>query len=282
MVWCLSFRKQRAASSARRRDRGVQTERGFAGTPKRNEIDRPTGQFRLSFWVEAPLEELLRGAGSKPCEAGAGPRLRLHVRLSEGSSPKERTCHCGSGNRRYNAGAIARSASFQSFSPPGGRIAPDRTPALHCLVNARRVAWRRPAVSESVAAISRPAGLVASMARSHQCQCWVWAEIDGEETMELKLESRALKASLVLDPAALAGVEVPNGLSKVTQRVAVPGKTIVAEVNAKSLCRTVAAIAAAGPNGVAVVLQGKLEPGDVLTEAGIAAQPQTPKPTPTN
>jgi hypothetical protein len=91
-----------------------------------------------------------------------------------------------------------------------------------------------------------------------------------------------LKASVVLDPAALAGVEVPNGLSKVTLRVAVPGKTIVAEVNAKSLRRTVAAIAAAGPNGVAVVLQGKLEPGDVLTEAGIAAQPKTPKPTRTD
>ena len=72
--------------------------------------------------------------------------------------------------------------------------------------------------------------------------------------MDIKLESRALKASVVLDPAALAGVEVPNGLSKVTLRVAVPGKTITAEVNAKSLQRTVAAIAAAGPNGVAVVL----------------------------
>jgi hypothetical protein len=99
--------------------------------------------------------------------------------------------------------------------------------------------------------------------------------------MELELESRALKASLVLEPAALAGVEVPNGLSKVTLRVAVLAKTIIAEVNAKSLRRTVAAIAAAGPNGVAVVLQGKLEPGDVLTEAGIVAQPKTPK-TPAN
>ena len=107
-------------------------------------------------------------------------------------------------------------------------------------------------------------------------------EIDGEETRELKLESRAFKASVVLDPAALAGVDVPNGLSKVTLRVAVPGRTIVAEVTAKSLRRTVAAIAAAGPNGVAVVLQGKLEPGDVLTEAGIAAQPKAPKPTATN
>jgi len=97
--------------------------------------------------------------------------------------------------------------------------------------------------------------------------------------MELNLESRALKVTLVLDPAALAGVDVPNGLSKVTLRVAVSRKTIVAEVNAKSLRRTVAAIASAGPDGVAVVLQGKLEDENRLTEAGIAAQPKTPKPT---
>ena len=82
--------------------------------------------------------------------------------------------------------------------------------------------------------------------------------------MELKLESRALKASVVLDPTVLAGVIVPNGLAKVTLRVAVPDKTIVAEVNAKTLRRTIAAITAAGPDAVAVVLQGKLEPGDIL------------------
>ena len=52
--------------------------------------------------------------------------------------------------------------------------------------------------------------------------------------MELKLESRALKASVVLDPAVLAGVVVPNGLAKVTLRVAAPHTTIVAEVNAKT------------------------------------------------
>ena len=95
--------------------------------------------------------------------------------------------------------------------------------------------------------------------------------------MELRLESRALKASVVLDPAALTGVVVPNGLAKVTLRVAVPGKTIVAEVNAKSLRRTIAAIDAAEPDGVAVVVQGKLESGDRLAEAGVVAQPKTPK-----
>jgi len=96
-------------------------------------------------------------------------------------------------------------------------------------------------------------------------------------TMELKLESRALKASVVLDPVVLAGVIVPNGLAKVTLRVAVPEKTIVAEVNAKTLRRTIAAINAAGPDAVAVVLQGRLESGNILAEAGIAAQLKTPK-----
>jgi hypothetical protein len=65
---------------------------------------------------------------------------------------------------------------------------------------------------------------------------------------------------------------------KVTLHVAVPGKTIVAEVKAKSLRRTVAAIAIAGPNGVAVILQGKLQAANTLTEAGIAAQPKARKP----
>jgi hypothetical protein len=41
-------------------------------------------------------------------------------------------------------------------------------------------------------------------------------------------------------------VEVPNGLFKATLHLTVPGKTIVAEVNAKTLRRTVSALAAAG------------------------------------
>ncbi len=95
--------------------------------------------------------------------------------------------------------------------------------------------------------------------------------------MELKLESRALKASLVLDPAVLAAVVVPNGTAKVTLRVAVAGQTIVADVNAKSLRRNIAVITDAGPDGVSVVLQGKLEPGNILTEAGISAQLKAPR-----
>ena len=98
--------------------------------------------------------------------------------------------------------------------------------------------------------------------------------------MKLDLQSRALKATVVLDPAALAGVEVPNGLGKVMLRILAGGRTITAEVNAKSLRRCVTTIAENGPDGVAVVLQGKLEANNTLLEAGIAAQPKTSKATP--
>jgi hypothetical protein len=90
--------------------------------------------------------------------------------------------------------------------------------------------------------------------------------------MELKLESRALKVTALLDPAALVGVEVPNGLSKATLRVAVAGRSVTAEVNAKSLRRAVTTIAAEGPDAVMLLPQGRLEANDVLAEAGIAAQ----------
>jgi hypothetical protein len=92
----------------------------------------------------------------------------------------------------------------------------------------------------------------------------------------LALEARAMKCTLVLDPSVLAGLEVPNGTAKVTLRIKLPDRLLKAVVNAKSLRRCVAAIDAAGPDGVAVVLQGKLQ-GDELTEAGIAAQPKAPK-----
>jgi hypothetical protein len=95
--------------------------------------------------------------------------------------------------------------------------------------------------------------------------------------MELKLEARSLKATAVLDPAALADIEVPNSTSKVTLRLAVPGRTLTAELNAKSLRWAVIAINAAGLDGVAVILQGKLEVNNALAEAGIAKQPKAPK-----
>ena len=93
----------------------------------------------------------------------------------------------------------------------------------------------------------------------------------------LKLSTKSLKGTVVLDPAALAGVIVPNGVAKFPITLAVAGRVLQADLNAKSLRRCVAAINEVGPGGVSVILQGKLD-GDTLLEAGIVAQPKAPKP----
>ena len=59
--------------------------------------------------------------------------------------------------QRYGTAASARKASFESFSPFGDRIVSNRTPASVAMP-CRRTAWRRPAVSALVAAISMAVG----------------------------------------------------------------------------------------------------------------------------
>jgi hypothetical protein len=93
----------------------------------------------------------------------------------------------------------------------------------------------------------------------------------------LILNAKSLKATIVLDPVEVLSVPVKDGLSKIALKVAVGGRTISAEVNAKSLRRCIATVRDLGPDAVAVVLQGKLEANGVLVEAGIAAMPKTPK-----
>src|SRR5690242_16793929 len=92
----------------------------------------------------------------------------------------------------------------------------------------------------------------------------------------MKLEGKGLKVSTVLDSAAVAALVVPNGKPRFTLQVSVSGRTLTADLNAKSLRRCIAAMGAAEPGCVAVVLQGTLD-GDTIQEAGIVAQPKTPK-----
>ena len=93
---------------------------------------------------------------------------------------------------------------------------------------------------------------------------------------KLRLTARSLKATLVLDPAQIAAVEVPPGTSAVEFAIHLDdGRTLTGKFNAKTL-RRAAAAAAAGP--VAVVVQGRLAPNNVLAEAGITAQPKAEKP----
>jgi hypothetical protein len=91
--------------------------------------------------------------------------------------------------------------------------------------------------------------------------------------MTLDFTARALKCTLVLDPAVLVGVSVPDGVSRVTLKIDVPDRKLTASIAAKSLRRAIATIADAGPENVALILQGKLV-GSAIEEAGLSAMPK--------
>jgi hypothetical protein len=63
-------------------------------------------------------------------------------------------------------------------------------------------------------------------------------------------------------------------------RIRLPGRTLTADIAAKSLRKAQTAIRDAGADNIVLVLQGHLIAGDVIAEAGLAAQPKTAKPTP--
>jgi hypothetical protein len=97
--------------------------------------------------------------------------------------------------------------------------------------------------------------------------------------MQIQTTAKALKVSLVLDPAALTGVTIPDGTGRVTLTVRLPDRTVTADIAAKGVRRAVAAIAEHGPDGVALVLSGRLD-GSAIAEAGLSAMPKAPKGAP--
>jgi hypothetical protein len=87
------------------------------------------------------------------------------------------------------------------------------------------------------------------------------------------LNSRALKVTVVLDPAEVAQLVAPDGRPRVVLAIRLPDRRVSVDLNAKSVRKAVAMLAEHGPDGVAVIIQGKLV-GDTITEAGIVAQPK--------
>ena len=87
------------------------------------------------------------------------------------------------------------------------------------------------------------------------------------------LNARALKCTVVLDPAEAAQIVAADGKPRVVIDIRLPDRRVSVDLNAKSVRKAVAAISEYGPDGVAVIIQGKLA-GDAITEAGIVAQPK--------
>ena len=88
----------------------------------------------------------------------------------------------------------------------------------------------------------------------------------------LDLTARSLKLTIVLDPAQLMAVTVPEGSGPLPFAVAVGGRRVTGQLNPRTLRRVLNTLVEHGPEKVAVVLQGRLETGVVLAEAGITAQ----------
>jgi hypothetical protein len=93
----------------------------------------------------------------------------------------------------------------------------------------------------------------------------------------MSLSATKLKVTLVLKPAELLAVPTPEGQARVVLQIKLPDRTVKADIATKSLRRAQAAIREAGADNVAIILQGTLATGDILTEAGLSAQPRTPK-----
>jgi hypothetical protein len=90
------------------------------------------------------------------------------------------------------------------------------------------------------------------------------------------LTGRALKATIILDPAEVV-VMRPGGAPRVALMINVAGRKVSADIAAKSLRKAQTTIGEAGVDGVVVIVQGKLGPGDVMLEAGLVAQVKVAK-----
>ena len=95
------------------------------------------------------------------------------------------------------------------------------------------------------------------------------------------LTAKSIKATLVLNPAEILTIPLPEGKPRCPIRIVVAGPTVTADLNAKSVRRAIANIREAGPDNVSCILQGRLDANNALLDAGLAIQVKTKTETPT-
>ena len=88
----------------------------------------------------------------------------------------------------------------------------------------------------------------------------------------IPLDIRALKVSVVLDPAAFAAAATA-GPPGVLDLHLPNGQAVKATINAKSIRKSLTTIGELGAENVVTILQGRLV-GDVIEEAGLSTQPK--------
>jgi hypothetical protein len=95
---------------------------------------------------------------------------------------------------------------------------------------------------------------------------------DQESLMQV-LNARVLKCTVVLDPVEVAQLVAPDGKPPVVIDIRLPDRRLSVDLAAKSVRRAIATISEHGPDGVVVIVQGKLV-GDTINEAGMFSQPK--------
>jgi hypothetical protein len=91
------------------------------------------------------------------------------------------------------------------------------------------------------------------------------------------LNGRAIKVAIGLETAEIAMLKVQDGQRRTTLRIKVAGRNVSVDIATKSLRKAIATIAEAGADQCVAIVQGKLERGDMVSEAGLVVQPKTPK-----
>jgi len=80
-----------------------------------------------------------------------------------------------------------------------------------------------------------------------------------------------------LDTATLLAVPVRDGQPRTVLNVRLPDRTVSADLNTKSVRKAIAAITEFGPDGCSAIIQGRLNAGDIIVEAGLVVQPKMAK-----
>jgi hypothetical protein len=95
--------------------------------------------------------------------------------------------------------------------------------------------------------------------------------------MKIQAAARKLKCTMILDPAPFVALRIPDGASRVELAISVEGRTVSADLSAKSLRKALATLRESGAGNVVLLVQGVLTAAGKIEECGLVAQVKTPK-----
>ncbi len=222
-------------------------KRKHAGPPL---IERLAAMFPATFDFHAPVP-LATGIEQQITTAlGIHPKLASTVLSRWTSRVNYLAAMAAPGSRRFNLDGT-----------DAGEVSDDHRAFAAELLAQKTAATLAPDSSAAFAAASRNAS----------------AGTGRRDMPRISATARKLKVTTVLDTAAFAGLRLPDGVPARSElTVSVNGRRFKADVATKSVRRVLAAVAEHGVDGVVVLSQGTLGPGDEITEAGLVAQAKVP------